>query len=409
MKRYFLGVAAILTAAVIALIGIGETAAASAQDMSLTAHRAVEEITIGWNLGNALDCYESLEFGEDGMASETLWGNPPVARELIKEVKKAGFNAIRIPVTWFNHMDPDTCMIDREWMDRVKTVVDYAMDEGMFTIINVHHDTGEKGWLRAEPASFDTQKEPFILIWQQLCEAFQDYNERLIFEGFNELLDADNVWDDPSMGVLETVNNFNQVFVDTVRASGGNNEKRLLIVKTYCASSAYRPLEAFRMPADTATDRLIASVHVYRPMDFTNERYPEITNWSSYELDQHIARLEYFFVKNDIPLIIEEFGCVDKDNMAERISWSKYYVEQFLKIGVKCFWWDNGNEYKLFDREHNVACAPALTGTIVAAAKGSEYKANPIGTLLAKIRLAFDTKAVRAWLLLAGSVWVFCS
>ena len=402
MKKIVSGGAALLGAAVTAFTAVGGLVGASSEEMTLTAHQAVDSITIGWNLGNALDCYESPEFGADGMASEELWGNPPVARELIHEVKSAGFNAIRIPVTWYNHMDPASNVIDKEWLQRVKTVVDYAMDEGLYTIINVHHDTGEKGWMRAEQATFDEQKETFVCIWQQLCDEYRDYNEHLMFEGFNELLDANNVWDEPSEEALETVNAFNQVFVDTVRASGGNNEQRLLVVKTYCASSAYKSVAAFRMPEDPAEDRLIASVHVYRPMDFTNEHYPEITNWSSYELDPHVMRLDNFFVKQDIPLIIEEFGCVDKDNMAERISWSKYYVEQFRKIGVKCFWWDNGNEYKLFDREHNVLYAAALTGTIVAAANGTEYHADPWKGPLTRLMTTFDTEAVRSWVLFAG-------
>ncbi|MCR4647121.1 MAG: cellulase family glycosylhydrolase [Oscillospiraceae bacterium] len=400
MKKRIKRTAALLCAMLL-VINLLISIVVSAEDMALTAHSAVQQFTVGWNLGNALDCYESPEFGVDGMASEELWGNPPVARELIQEVHKAGFNAIRIPVTWYNHMDPNTNEIDREWLDRVKTVVDYAMDDGMYSIINVHHDTGEKGWMRASRSKFEQDNDIFVNIWQQLCEEYRDYNDHLLFEGFNELLDENNVWDEPSEEALEVVNDYNQLFVDTVRASGGNNEKRVLVVKTYCASSAYKTLDAFQMPTDTAEDRIIASVHVYRPMDFTNERYPEITNWSAYELDPHIARLNEYFVKKDIPLIIEEFGCVDKSNLNERVTWSEYYVQEFTKLGVPCFWWDNGNEYKLFDRERNTLCAPELVGTIVAAAKGETYKPDPVANVLAILKTTFQTDAVCAWTTLA--------
>ncbi len=336
------------------------------------------------------------------MASEELWGNPPVARELISEVKKAGFNAIRIPVTWYNHMDKSSGKIDPAWMNRVKTVVDYAMDEGFYTIINVHHDTGEKGWLHAGGANYEENKELFVSIWKQICEIFRDYSDKLMFEGYNEILDDDNTWDEPDEKAFDVANELNQVFVDTVRASGGNNEKRLLVVKTYCASSAYKSLASFRMPTDTAADKLIASVHIYRPFDFTNEGYPQIKEWSSYELDHNIARIDQFFVKKNIPLIIEEFGCVDKNNMSERVSWSKYYVDAFAKLGVKCFWWDNGNEYRLFDREHNVICQRCLTGTIVAASKGETYQFDLWGWLVSSFISTFDTDVEKSWLPFAG-------
>ena len=139
-----------------------------------TATEVVSDMVIGWNLGNALDSYVA---GETGLATETSWGNPYSTKAMIDGIKEAGFNAVRVPVTWYNHMDASTNQIDKEWMDRVEEVVNYVLDNDMYCIINVHHDTGEKGWLKATENGIDVKKAKFKAIWEQVSERFGEYGD----------------------------------------------------------------------------------------------------------------------------------------------------------------------------------------------------------------------------------------
>ena len=206
-----------------------------------TSFEAVEKMKIGWNLGNTLDTCNNIEFYGNPNSTpydyEMSWGNPITTEEMIKTVKSAGFEAVRIPVTWYEHLDENN-NIDEQWMARVNEIVDYVINEGMYCIINVHHDTGTDGWLKASYTDFDSKSERFVKIWEQISARFKNYDEKLIFEGFNEMLNDNGDWSNPGDDAFEVLNYFNQLFVDTVRESGGNNEYRNLIVATYACSSA---------------------------------------------------------------------------------------------------------------------------------------------------------------------------
>lgn len=339
----------------------------------------VEKIDIGWNLGNTLDSYSGTELGKnEGLSSETAWGNPKASQEMIDLVKDSGFNAVRVPVTWYNHMDSDY-VIDKEWMDRVQEVVDYVVNDDMYCIINVHHDTGANGWLRASDTNLEEDKAMFTAIWTQVCARFADYDGHLLFEGFNEILNDANEWVSPDSRAVEVVNELNQLFVDTVRASGGNNGERILIVNTYCAGGNSQVTKDFVLPADPAENSLVVEAHIYQPYDFTAEEFPEATKWNKESVDSYLKNMYVSFVQNGIPVIVGEFGCVDKDNDGARQAWAKYYVETCRDYGIKCFWWDNGTAYKLFSRRNLKIAEADLLGTMVAAAKGEEYIAQATG------------------------------
>lgn len=188
---------------------------------------------------------------------ETVWGNPETTEEMIRMVADAGFNVIRIPVTWGQHQDLDYT-IDGEWMDRVQTIVDWSLNAGMKVILNMHHDTGSEGWLRADTSRMESQTPRFVRTWGQICERFGDYDDRLAFEAFNELLDSDSRWNDPTEDACRAVNQLNQIFVDTVRASGKNNAERVLLCTTYAAAQEEGALSRFELPKDTAEHCLIA-------------------------------------------------------------------------------------------------------------------------------------------------------
>ena len=348
-------------------------------DFEKNAQQVVDEIILGWNLGNSLDSYTGTAIKNFGLSSETSWGNPTTTQEIIDMVKDTGINAIRVPVTWYNHMDADTYEIDEAWLNRVKDVVNYVLEDGMYCILNVHHDTGENGWLRASQNNFEQNAEMFTAIWEQVSEEFADYDDKLLFEGFNEILNDSNEWVNPNTEALEVVNELNQIFVDTVRNSGGNNDKRNLIVNTYCAGGNSAVTRGFILPDDSIPDRLIVEAHVYQPFYFTSEFYPDVTTWSQKDVNAYIDNLYETFVKQDIPVIIGEFGCVEKNNADQRLSWTQYYVQHCIEYGIKCFWWDNGSQYKLFNRRTLNITEPELLNAMLAAANGEEYIANMQG------------------------------
>lgn len=339
-----------------------------------TATEVVADMVIGWNLGNSLDSFVA---GQTGLTTETSWGNPYSTKAMIDGIKAAGFNAVRVPVTWYNHMDASTNQIDKEWMDRVEEVVNYVLDNDMYCIINVHHDTGEKGWLKATENGIDVKKAKFKAIWEQVSERFGEYGDKLLFEGFNELLDEESNWTKPGEAAGRITNELNQLFVDTVRASGKKNATRCLIVNTYCAGANKDVLKYFELPEDTVADKLIVETHIYQPYYFTSEVSPDVTDWANGKptLESYIYNMYENFVKKGTPVIIGEFGAVDKDNLKPRMSWLRFFVDTCYKYGIKCFWWDNGNaaEYEIFDRTTLEITEPDLLEVMMTEATGGTY------------------------------------
>ena len=343
------------------------------------AQQTVADMGLGWNLGNSLDSYSGTVVGSNlgSTSSETAWGNPATTKAMIDMVKESGVETVRVPVTWYEHMDPVTYKIDETWMNRVEEVVNYVLDDDMYCIINVHHDTGENGWLKANSTNLETKEAMFTAIWEQVSENFADYGDKLIFEGFNEILDgSSNQWWNPSSEACPISNELNQIFVDIVRNSGGNNGKRNLICNTYCAGSNTEITSQFVLPNDTVSNRLIVEAHVYQPFDFTSETYPEVTTWTSAPLDMVLDNLNSTFVQKGIPVIVGEFGCADKGNMDEITSWSKYLVEKCTNNGMGCIWWDNGSQYKIYNRRTLKVSQPGLLNAMLEAS-GSEVTVTP--------------------------------
>lgn len=310
-----------------------------------------EQITIGWNLGNTLDATSG-----SGLNSETSWGNPKATEELILAVKEAGFNAVRIPTTWYNHMDSNY-NVDEEWMDRVQEVVDYAYDNEMYVILNVHHEN----W---NFTSYDNQKQAEKItkkLWKQIANRFKDYDYRLIFEGMNEprMSGTQWEWNGGNQEGWDVVNSFNETFVETVRATGGNNEKRCLMIPSYAANiGAYD--KGFVLPDD---DYLIVSIHAYTPYNFAMNTGGGATDYFDENDSSSTAELEWMSkllydecISKGVGVIIGETGATDKGNLAERIEWAEYFPEVFGQYGIPVFLWDNGafgtgnEKYGLIDR-----------------------------------------------------------
>jgi endoglucanase len=337
-----------------------------------------EKITVGWNLGNTLDSHR------DGIAGETTWGNPLINQEIMNGVKAAGFDIIRIPVTWMGHIrDAPDHRISVLRLQRVAEVVEMAHKAGLKVIINLHHDGStpslgrEYGWLsvsksyknRAEYARI-TYK--FARVWDQIALYFQNYGDWLMFEPMNEIHDGGWGWSTEfkmfPMQQTEIVNKWNQVFVDRVRASGGNNAERYLLIPAYCTIPQQTLADTFIIPQDTAQDKLIVKFHYYDPSEFSIES--RRASWGTEEerqkVDTDFAPFKTQYIDKNIPVVIGEAGAVlqlhpnDQAREAQarqnRYNYTQHVFTVAAKYGLVPIYWDNGlttgngEKFGLFDR-----------------------------------------------------------
>ena len=320
------------------------------------AFTTVKDMKAGWNLGNALD--STGEFTRDYTPEEVekSWGNPAVTKELIQAVKEGGFHTVRVPVTWNLRFDPEDYTIEEDWLQRVTEVVDYVIGEDMYCIINLHHDTGGDGWLKATTESWDSCSRQYEALWRQIAEHFKEYDNHLLFEDFNEILDEHNSWNTTDAESYAVLNRFNQLFVDTVRATGGNNAQRNLIVCTYACNCQERNLQNFCIPEDSAEDHIIMENHIYDPGWFTAQagKVPERdwgTDEDKAEIDVLFKRIDKYAGDWNVPVIIGEFGAQDMSgNEENRADYVKYFVETAGEYGITCIYWDDGGSMKIIDR-----------------------------------------------------------
>lgn len=313
MKRMFCWLA--VAALTVAMVGCESKKAAETAEFE-TAADAVKKMTAGWNLGNTLDAFSTdVAPGSPTDAYETCWGEPVAEEYLIKQFKDKGFDVVRVPVTWWQHMDEEGT-VDSVWMARVETVVNYVLDNGMYCIVNVHHDTGAHAdsWIKADSANYEANHERFKKLWTQIAVHFRDYGEKLLFEGYNEMLTGttpDAEWAEPkNLANLEVVNKYAQDFVTTVRATGGNNEFRNLIVNTYSGAHTPNTLAGFRVPTDPNGNQnhLAVEVHSYDPWDWVNTENMTWTERCSKEIANMFEALDTTFIQKGYPVILGEYG-----------------------------------------------------------------------------------------------------
>lgn len=234
-----------------------EASAALTSDFrSLQASQIVSEMGAGWNLGN------SLEASVNGIPSETAWNNPTITPQLIQKVKAAGFKTIRIPVSYLNYIgSAPGYTINSAWLDRVKAVVDYAYNEGLYVVINIHGDgfnSVQGSWLLVNSGNQTAIKQKYQKVWQQIANKFAGYGERLILESMNEVFDGN--YGNPNLAYYANLNAYNQVFVDTVRQTGGNNSARWLLIPGWNTNIDYTAGNyGFVLPTDTYRSSTIPS------------------------------------------------------------------------------------------------------------------------------------------------------
>jgi hypothetical protein len=346
-----------------------------------TAQQVASQMKVGWNVGNSLEA----------ICGENAWGNPNISQTLINSVKAAGFNTVRIPVSWDCHATNG--VIDPNWLARVKQVVDYSMNANMYAIINIHWDNG---WLdnhinAADQSAIIAKQKNY---WTQIANYFKNYNERLVFAGSNEP-PAD---DANEMSILLS---YHQAFIDAVRATGGNNSSRTLIIQGPSTSYDLTNSLMNTMPTDQIANRLMVEIHYYTPWQFCgltsdadwgsafyywgNGNHSTIepgrnSTWGEEsEVDRGLGLLKTKFVDKGIPVLVGEFGAIKRDNpadmakhVASRQAFNKYVVSASLSRGMVPVYWDNGApDFGLFNRSTGAITDQGVVNAIMQGAGGS--------------------------------------
>lgn len=320
-----------------------------------TAAELLQTIYRGWNLGNEEDCFpfDDAEkiFNERGQHpgapwhnNETDWGNPIVEEAVIDTIAASGMNLIRIPVTWFGAMTDEAGTIHPDKLKRVKELVDWALDDGMVTIVNMHH---ENSWMFNRDFSLETVCGIYCNVWRQIAEAFRGYPDMLIFEALNEprIENAPEEWCGGTAEVRDKVNRLQSAFRDQIRSDPAH-QKRILLYTTPGAVPAECALQDLIVPEDPY---LGVSTHLYRPSAFCNPTVPEDVpvRWTAegqQEIDAAFERIDRFLVSKGIPVILTEYGAADHHNEDDVAEWTGYILRKANSLGISGIFWDNNSE-----------------------------------------------------------------
>ena len=327
---------------------------------------------VGWNLGNSLDAI--------GPGNETAWGNPVVNQQLLNAVKAAGFDTVRLPVAWSAFSNASNYTIDPAWLNRVEEVVNYALNAGLYVIINEHWDNG---WLNHpfynNQASLNNR---LSVMWTQIANHFRNYDTRLLFAGTNEVMNEGD-YSTPTQEYVDVQNSYNQTFVDAVRATGGNNATRYLIVQGFNTNIDHT-VNFFVTPSDSASGRLFVEVHYYDPYNFTLNTGSNVTEWPSTVetwanedwVDSQFQKMKSNFYDRGIAMILGEYGVAARQSISgfeqSRIRWNQYITQSAVDHGMVPIYWDNGytndGNMGLFDRNNGNQAYPAIINVLVSAA-----------------------------------------
>ncbi|MBQ9541283.1 glycoside hydrolase family 5 protein [Ruminococcus sp.] len=365
MKKTIQGrVLSALSAAAIAVTGMSSLPTAVIEASALSGQNAkgiVSQMRIGWNLGNTLECSNTnLPVTASPKKFATAWGQPEPNADQFEAVKKAGFNTVRIPVTWYEHLQWNDSTkkyhVEDNWMNYVKQTVDYAIDRDMFVILNVHHEDFINV-SQFNENTYQTAELKLTSIWSEVAEEFANYDQHLIFEGMNEPRQTGNSavseWGNGSGDNGYTwnyVNRLNAAFVNTVRGQGSSaNKERLLMLPGYCASNDSTAISNIAIPSNAGNVAL--SVHAYSPYFFTmatdsyaNHTYPGSSGWGAdyyselYNMFNYLGQLQD---QKGVPIIIGEFSASDFNNTESRAAWATDYLTLAKSKGIPCVLWDN--------------------------------------------------------------------
>lgn len=341
----------------------------------LTSLQLSQQMSPAWNLGNSLDA----------VPAETSWGNPLVSQQLLDAVKAAGFKTLRLPVNWNQYADADG-NISPAWMARVTEVVGYARNAGLYVVLNTHH---EDSWLIPTYAHQASANARLAKLWTQIANHFKDYDDHLLFAGTNEVMVAGD-YGPPTAEYQSVQNRFNQVFVNAVRATGGNNAKRHLVVQGF-NTNIDSTCNGFIKPTDSATNRLFVEVHFYDPYNFAINDKSKIWQWGANatdpaatetwaneaNVDAQFQKMKSRFVDAGMPVLLGEYAAMLKSEYdpsgTYRNDWARYVTKSAYQHGIVPAWWDPGYGFNhasgLFDRSNGARYFPELVKAIVDSAK----------------------------------------
>lgn len=333
----------------------------------ITALEATAEMAPGINLYNTLDAY--CWYDDQGLESETCWGNPYTTPEMVAAFAERGFKTIRIPVTWYNHMGayPDY-IIDPAWMDRVEEVASYAFDNNMYVIINIHHDDYDESkagtWISPTYEKQDTVIDQVEKVWAQIATRFRDYGDYLIFETLNEPREkgSPQEWTGGSTEHRAVVNAFNLAAVNTIRGTGGNNESRFIMLPQVAANGGTAMEDLIIPNNDTNT---IVSFHAYDPFWFCLDENGSSTWGSSADiasLRNNLKTISDHFIANGQAVVLGEWGAGDKDNYADRVTYYDVHANACVEFGITSVVWMYG-----FNRNILTWTAPLIEDAIIQA------------------------------------------
>ncbi|NMB33495.1 MAG: cellulase family glycosylhydrolase, partial [Clostridium sp.] len=323
-----------------------------------TAEEMLVDMGIGWNLGNTLEACGDWINGKTVRDYETAWGNIITTQSIIDGIKEAGFRTVRIPVAWSNLMEQDYT-INQGLLERVREVVDYCSNSGLYAIVNIHWDGG---WFENFATDYDESMRKYRLIWTQVSNYFKDYPNNLIFESLNEEGCWDNIWNRYSgdtgqnkVRAYNILNDMNQEFVDIVRASKGKNATRCLLIAGYATDIDLTCDDCFRMPQDNISKKLMISVHYYTPSTFTI--LSEDASWgksartwgTAAEINQvttDFQKMKRKFRDKGVPVIIGEYSTVLQNKEHESVvRYISTVCEVAYDMGFCPVFWDNGEYY----------------------------------------------------------------
>jgi endoglucanase len=290
----------------------------------------VEEMLVGWNLGNTLDADPN----------ETAWGNPQTTQGMIDAVRAAGFNTVRVPVTWMHHMDgPPGYTVDEQWLDRVEEVTNYVLSTGMYAIVNTHHEE----WVSLMPnADHDEITRQIEQLWTQIATRFRDYGDRLVLETLNEPRTRDNTeWTGGTPEARRILNRYNLAAVNAIRATGGNNTLRHLMVPTHAANPSTETIEDLEVP--NHDPRIIVSLHTYYPYEVSLGGGSEWgSNSDRTDMAEELDRIYDLLPARGRAVVIGEWGTVHRNNTDVRVDHAETYARLVRERGMCPIWWDNG-------------------------------------------------------------------
>ena len=347
----------------------GNSSQTSGEDKNMSAIEFAQSLGMGWNLGNNFDAHI------DGVSNETGWGNPKATQRLFDALKKAGFSSVRIPVTWMGHIDKAPGFhVENAFLNRVAEVAGYAKKAGLKCIINIHHDgfgaetdPARKGyfWLNVEEAAKDENrnqeiKQKLAMLWMQIASRFKDEGDWLVFETLNEIHDGKwgsggNLTDGGAQ--YRVLNEWNQLCVDVIRGTGGENKTRFIGIPGYVCQP-WLTIQQLALPTDETPDRLLVAVHMYDPWDYAGSA--QYSEWGHTGVNvvpdksgekEYVATLDALynkFVRKGIPVYLGEYGCVHRNN-SKAEAFRKYYLEYTIRAlsihKMPVFVWDNGSRF----------------------------------------------------------------